>query len=142
MSKNNTVENNADIGLKALGALIFIIILGNIMIEPPMLFHHHGHFGIITHPIDSIKDLFWGWGYNQKSFIFSLKGLQSYFNSISFVYHKYGFLKATFAYFTQFSPVWAFIPLKLLYDTFVELMSNNDVYEADDNRNMKGADNE
>ena len=66
-----------------------------------------------------------GWGYNQQSFIFSLKGLQSYFNGIPIIYQKYGILKATFAYFTQFSPVWAFVPLKLLYDTCVEILNTN-----------------
>lgn len=131
-----------DVEYSVIVALLIVIIVGNFIIEPPMLFHNYGHFGILIHPIDSIKELFFAWGYNQHSFIFSLKGLQMYFNMIPVMYQKYGFIKTTFAYFTQFSPVWAFIPLKLVYDSCVEFLNSNDTQDVTDGIDVQGVENE
>lgn len=120
-----STKNRADVELKAIKAIVLFIILGNIIIKPPMLFHAYGHFGIINHPIKTIHEIFFvNYGYLQDCFVFSLKGLQMYFNSIPIMYDRMGVVKATFAYLTQFSPVWTFVPLKLLYDCFVEFISN------------------
>lgn len=137
-----STKNKARVEFNVIVALVVIIILGNIIIKPPMVFHNYGHFGILMHPIKTIKDLYFGWGYDFHSFIFSLDGLQTYFNNIPIYYQKCGIIKATFAYFTQFSPIWAFIPLKLLYDTCVEFMINDDTNEIADEKNTEGADNE
>lgn len=94
--------------------VILVIVIGNIILDPPMLYHSHGHFGFITHPINTLKECYFGWGANQDKFIFSITGLRQYLSAIPYIYHKIGFLKATFAYFTQFSPLWAFVPIILL----------------------------
>ena len=135
-------KNRAGSEYNAIIAIILFVILGHIIIKPPMLFHAYGHFGIINHPIKTIHEIFFfNYGYFQDCFVFSLKGLQMYFNSIPIMYDRMGAIKATFAYLTQFSPVWAFVPLKLLYDCFVEFISsisiNNDEDSASENINNK-----
>ena len=52
------------------------------------------------------------------------------------------FIKTTFAYFTQFSPVWAFIPLKLVYDSCVEFLNSNDTQDVTDGIDVQGVENE
>lgn len=138
MSENNRVE----LELRVFIALIVLIIIGNYLIHPPVIFHNYGHLGIIKHPVECIKDLFWGWGYNHNCFIFSLKGLQSYFNMIFTIYKKFGVFKATFVYFTQFSPVWGFVPLKLLYDSIIEFMTSTGAENITAETTTEGADNE
>ena len=99
---------------RALVVIAIIVIIGNIFIEPPLLFHGYGHFGFILHPIKVLKQLYFSWGTNNDSFVFSLTGLRIYFNAIPVIYAKFGFLKATFAFLTQFSPIWAFFPAQFL----------------------------
>ncbi len=123
LAKAGTYEEKAEILLNEkvysyypwlLFFIIVIVIAGNIYLHPPMISHSNGHFAFIFHPIKTLKECYFGWGIQENSFIYSIEGLKHYLASIPYIYKKFGFIRATFAYFTQLSPLWAFLPAHLL----------------------------
>ena len=141
LEKADTYEEKAKILLEerisSLNGQLFlwvvgIIIIGNWLIDPPMLFRTTGHFGFILHPIQTLKELYFGWGVNQDSFLFSLTGLKHYFSAIPYVYYKFGFIKATFAYLTQCSPIWGFLPARFIIMGISDYIRNSAYAEQEE----------
>jgi len=90
---------------------IAIIVIVNWAFDIPVVFHKYGHFGFLTHFGGCFKDVFFGWGYDEKTFILTPAGLRQYFIFVAEIFDRFGFWKAFWIMLTQLSPLYLFAPL-------------------------------